>query len=145
LLNYRLGRFVFISTDCICRDAGSLFGKIKKEKFFIECMTILAEYLNEIKPDFSKIYFDAPVSMSKVHKKHLEAFLEQSNVKSSVQLVVSADTAIIDSPDGTIATSDSAIIDHCSKPVLDIPRSVIEQKYKTELYNLKDILIRITS
>ena len=38
LLNYRLGRFTFISTDDVLRDAGSLHGRLKDEELFMDCI-----------------------------------------------------------------------------------------------------------
>src|SRR5512145_58928 len=41
LLNYRLGRIMFIGTDNYLRDAGSLHGKLRDEKIFEECMDLM--------------------------------------------------------------------------------------------------------
>lgn len=140
LLNYRLGRFVFICADSVCRDAGSLFGKIKKEKYFHECLILLIDYLSNIKDVLIEIFLDSPVSMSKTHKLEAEMLLDKYNIEGKVHLVPSADFELLHYKEGTIATSDSAIIDQSSNPILDIPRYIIEKNYKTELYNLKDNL-----
>ena len=140
LLNYRLGRFVFICTDSICRDAGSLFGKIKEEKFFHECLILLIDFLSKLKNVFFEIYLDSPVSMSKKHKYEVEELFAKNYFNGKVHLVPSADIALLENQEGTLATSDSAIIDHSSNAILDIPRYIIEKKYKTELYKLKDKL-----
>jgi len=143
LLNYRLGRFVFICTDSICRDAGSLFGKIKEEKFFHECLILLTDYLGKLRDVLLEMYLDSPVSMSQKHKDEVEELFAKNNINGKVHLVPSADIALLENQEGTLATSDSAIIDHSSNPILDIPRYIIEKKYKTELYKLKDMLDRL--
>jgi hypothetical protein len=38
LMNYFLGRIVFISSDGFCRDAGSLFGKIRNQSLFYQAL-----------------------------------------------------------------------------------------------------------
>ncbi len=140
LLNYRLGRFVFICTDSVCRDAGSLFGEIREEKFFHECLILLINYLGKLKNVLFEIYLDSPVSMSKKHKIKVEELFAENNINGKVHLVPSADIALMEHQEGTLATSDSAIFDHSSNPILDIPRYIIEKKYNTELYKLKDKL-----
>ncbi|MGD2035160.1 MAG: DUF434 domain-containing protein [Bacteroidales bacterium] len=136
LLNYRLGHFVFISTDSICRDAGSLFGKIKKDNFFSDCLTLLMEYLNAYRQVEFDIYLDSPVPSSKKHKKKLSEIIATQKLPGNVHAVDSADLSIKDHHEGTIATSDSAIIDQTLNPVLDIPRQIIESKYNTRLYDI---------
>ena len=64
LLNYRLGRLVFISFDNICRDNGSLFGKIKDEELFTDCTVFLEEYLRNLTGLEIVLYLDEPVSFA---------------------------------------------------------------------------------
>ncbi len=67
LLNYRLGRFTFISTDDVLRDAGSLHGKLKDEEMFIDCIKILAKHLSAMHPSQVDVFLDSPVSHSERH------------------------------------------------------------------------------
>ena len=143
LLNYRLGRFVFLATDSICRDAGSLFGKIRKEKLFSECATLFANAIKQSGSPRSIIYFDSPVSFSGQHRSFMVDLLSSLNIDHEVKIVHSADSAIKEHNSGTVATSDSALIDVCHIPVIDLPRRIIEENYKTRLFSLKDMLHEI--
>jgi hypothetical protein len=136
LLNYRLGRFVFISTDNLCRDAGSLFGKIKEERLFTECASTLVGYLLTFDAISVIIYLDSPVSFSNEHKLILNNLLAHNKINGQVEVVKSADYAVKQHPDSMIASSDSALIDSCSNKIMDIPRQIIERKYKANLFNL---------
>jgi hypothetical protein len=140
LLNYRLGHLVFISTDKLCRDAGSLFGKIKDENLFRECMQIFAEYLTHIASCEIVIYLDSPVSHSAEHRKILQQITAENPVNPVISVVHSADEAMLLHSSGTYATSDSAVLKKTVNPVIDIPRAVIESKYRAELPDLSIFL-----
>ncbi|MBN1598600.1 MAG: DUF434 domain-containing protein [Bacteroidales bacterium] len=141
ILNYRLGRFVFISNDNICRDAGSLFGKIRNEKLFKECTLLLTQFLSSTMKEYEIIiYLDIPVSSSRKHIYIIEKEINSFNLKAKVIAIKSADNAIRKHTVGTIATSDTAIIDSTSNPIFDIPRTIIESYFDNKLANLKEFL-----
>jgi hypothetical protein len=141
LLNYRLGRLVFISADNICRDTGSLFGKIRNEKLFGECASLLVDYLKDQKFPEIVIYLDEPVSFSRKHKHILGLELRKHNIEGRVELVHSADQALLLHSSGTIATSDSNVLDHSENPLFDLPRKILESKFNPVLFNLYNLLI----
>lgn len=140
LLNYRLGRFVFISNDGICRDAGSLFGKIRKESLFYECTELLIRYLSNYKLSAIKMFLDSPVYLSSKHKKLLYEKANEYETDMDIILVKSADQQILQHTSGVLATSDSVIIDNSENPILDIPRTIIEEKYHYAIINLETLL-----
>jgi hypothetical protein len=140
LLNYRLGRFVFISNDNICRDAGSLFGKIKKEDLFVDCAYILVNHLCCYKNLPVIIYLDSPVSFSINHKQLLNCLLQKNSIDGYAEVVHSADHALKQLENCTLATSDSALIDACSNAVMDLSRQIIEKKYNAVLFNIRSKL-----
>jgi hypothetical protein len=143
ILNYRLGRFVFISNDNICRDAGSLFGKIRKENMFTECASILISFLPLFENIRVLIYLDSPVSFSIKHKQLLIDLLKKNNVTGQVEVVYSADYAIKQHTKCTIASSDSALIDACTNSIIDLPRQIIEKKYNVSLFNIRLKLLEV--
>jgi hypothetical protein len=140
LLNYRLGSFVFISNDGICRDAGSLFGKIPKESIFNDCVTMLIDYLSEFNAVFTKLYLDLPVSSSKKHHALLLKMAGERISNLEILLVKSADQSLLADSSKVLATSDSAIIDSSKKPILDIPKTIIEWKYNHSITDLGSLL-----
>ena len=120
----------------LCRDTGSLFGKIREEKLFRECAGLLADYLLKYPDKESILYLDEPVSHSKNHKKILADTLTEKNIQATVVLVPSADEALLLHKRGTLATSDSNILKHTENPVLDIPREIIEERFEGRLMDL---------
>lgn len=140
LLNYRLGRFVFISNDGICRDAGSLFGKIRNTSLFNECASMLIDYLSKFKDTSILLYLDSPVSFSKNHQKLLQQSAYMSRIQMEVLLVKSADQSLLEDTSYVIATSDSVLIDNLKKSILDIPKTIIENKYNYSMIDLGSLL-----
>jgi hypothetical protein len=140
LLNYKLGKLVFISTDGFCRDAGSLFGRIKNQKSFEQVLEQLFEFLSGLKPYFVRIYFDSPVSFSGEHKCLAERIMNEKTIAGEVQTVHSVDSEIIKNKDGIICTSDSAVIDNTNNRVADLALLLIRNFYKPQLLNLSFML-----
>jgi hypothetical protein len=60
ILNYRLGRMVFLSTDGMLRDAGSLHGKLRDDRILEECIEDLLAALTPSCPASVDIFLDAP-------------------------------------------------------------------------------------
>ncbi len=140
LLNYRMGRFVFISNDGICRDAGSLFGKIPNESLFAECASLLIEYLTDYTSIAATIYLDSSVFSSKNHHTLIGQLARKQNIDLDVILSASADNSLLSDRSRVIATSDSAIIDGLEKPIVDIPKTIIERKYNYSIKKLGTLL-----
>ncbi len=141
LLNYRLGRMVFVSVDNICRDNGSLYGKIRDENLFVECAGLMAEYLGCSAVPEIIVYLDEPVSFSRDHRRILSLELKKQAVSCRIEVVPSADHAILMHATGIIASSDSNILDRSDNPVFDLPRKILESKFNARLYNLYERFI----
>ena len=140
ILNYRLGRIVFISTDGILRDAGSLHGKIRKNDLFYDCITLLFDFLAVEKPAFLSIFLDSPVSHSAKHKNIIDKGLDQYSLNGSCKLVKSPDFEIKQNTDGIICSSDTDILDRTGNNIADIPRAVLEKNFRPELFSIENIL-----
>ena len=136
LLNYRLGRMVFISADNICRDNGSLYGKIKDEKLFTECACLMTSYLKKLPVTEVIIYLDEPVSFSRDHQRIISHELKKQKITNKTEVLRSADQAILLHASGIIASSDSSILDRSELPLFDLPRKILETEFHAELYNL---------
>jgi hypothetical protein len=138
LMNYRLGRFVFISTDGICRDAAWQFGKIGSEPVFNECIILLTDFLRLFRNLQIIIYLD---NSNKNCREHSDLLKINTEDNTRIERVASADNSLLKHQEGTIATSDSEIIDGSILPVFDIPLRIITEKYQARLYSLKKKLI----
>jgi hypothetical protein len=140
LLNYRLGRFTFISTDNFLRDAGSLHGKFKDEDMFIDCIKMLAKHLSLMRPLQVNVFLDSPVSHSEMHAQLISGIFQQFNIQVRCRVIKSADYGMKHLPFDVLATSDSVIIEHAEAGIVDLPRIVLEKQYKAELVNIADLL-----
>lgn len=132
LLNYRLGRITFISTDSMLRDAGSLHGKLRDENTFGDCVQILVNYLIRHPPAAVEIYLDSPVSHSERHAQLIRDKLKAGGLTGDCQVIKSADWALKNSRQSVIATSDTAIIEKALVPVFDLSRHVLDSFYKPD-------------
>lgn len=140
ILNYWLGRLVFIGTDNFCRDVGSLFGKIRKQKQFETGLGFLIEFIKHIKPEYIEVYFDSPVSFSREHKHLTEQYIANAGIQGSVFVVKSADSALKQKNEGIICSSDSAIINESIQKVADLARHTIQWKFNPELIDVKNFI-----
>ncbi len=140
ILNYRLGKLVFISTDGILRDAGSLHGKIRNEEIFCECITLLFGYIITRKPAYISIFLDSPVSHSAKHKNIIDKSLIDFSLNGCCNLVKSPDFEIKQNSAGVICTSDTAIITKTKNNIADLPRAVLEYNFKCNFVKIESIL-----
>jgi len=140
LLNYRLGRNLFISTDNILRDAGSLHGKLRDEMTFSGCINLLLEYLAAGSNCRIDVYLDSPVSHSEKHAQLIRDRMQELDLQGGCTVIRSADWALKQVKQGTLSTSDTAIIEKAGMPVIDLPRLVLETSYAAGFPELKKLL-----
>lgn len=140
LLNYKLGRLVFISTDKLCRDAGSLFGKLKKENYFTDTTNQIMDFLKILKLEYLVFYIDSPVSFSREHKIFLDRKISELQISGESMRVKSADNELKKKREGIICTSDSAIIDASEQPIADLSHLALNYFYKPDLLDLSLML-----
>lgn len=139
ILNYRMGRFLFIACDGILRDAGSLFGKIRKEEVFLQAINFFLNYLIKHQPQNVTVYLDSPVSHSKKHIELINNEANTKNLKIELRLVDSADYYLKLHSSEILCTSDSGILDNTSNPVFDLAHKIIEKEFNPQFLNLKTI------
>lgn len=141
ILSYRQGNYVFRGIDRICRDAGAIFGKIRNQKIFSECMQLLADAIPKHVKHIS-LYLDQPVSHSAEHKRQIIELISGKVADVQVELAHSADKAILESQEtrATLVTSDSAIIDHTDFPVKDLASEILKKSFHADLFDLSPYL-----
>lgn len=141
IMNYRMGKKLFISLDTFLRDAGSTHGKIKNDTLFEEAVRQTAEFLSlsDLKEVF--FYYDSPVSHSSKHKEYTERLLDDFSLKGECFTVKSADYVLKRGTFDIIATSDSNIIENASALTLDLARLILEKVYKASFPRISDFLM----
>ena len=140
ILNYRLGRTVFISTDGILRDAGSLHGKLRDDRIFQECIDALFTTIAAYHPERVELFLDSPVSASQRHHQEIQKRLNDLNLIGECSLVHSADKEISSFNTGVLASSDTVLIEKTTVPVTDLARFVLENRYEAEFSKMQEFL-----
>lgn len=140
IMNYRLGRTMFISTDGILRDAGSLRGRIRQEDILAECAGLLMGYIAGIKPVRVEFFLDSPVSHSESHASLIRAALKNYRLDGDCHVVRSADHELKSFKEGVIATSDTVIIEKSVLPVADLAHYTLKEAFKPAFFDLNDII-----
>jgi hypothetical protein len=143
ILNYRLGRMVFVSTDGILRDAGSLHGKLRDDRLLGECIEDLLTTLIPFNPLRINIFLDSPVSSSYRHHQIIGQMLKDFSLPGTCSLVHSADQEIKSFNTGILASSDTVLIEKTTVPVNDLARLVLEEIYGATFFEIKDLLYPI--
>ena len=140
ILNYRLGRMVFISTDGILRDAGSLHGKLRDDALFQECIEDLFQTLAPMDPVSVELFLDLPVTSSRHHHQMIKQKLAAFTLPGTCILGRSADREIRSLNAGVLASSDTGLIGTTTIPVVDLARLVLENRYRAEFLRLQELL-----
>lgn len=140
VLNYRLGRMVFISTDGMLRDAGSLHGKLRDDALFNQCVDELLLQVKSLNPAKVDIFLDEPVSASPKHHRMITEAMEKCGLKGTCYLVHSADREIKTLNTGVLATSDTVLIEKTTMPVTDLPRLILENKYGALVNDIRQLV-----
>jgi hypothetical protein len=136
LINYRRGHPLFVSTDGLVRDAGGAYGHISHSTDFGEALQLLVPTLVKLQPSSTTIYLDAPVSGSGGHAAAIRQALTGAGLVGQVQVVPSADPALIAFDGQLVVTSDSVIAARAKAGVYDLARAVLEWRYAVVLPDL---------
>ncbi len=140
IMNYMLGKTIFIGNDGILRDAGEGYGKIENENFFYKAMDLLLDVIRTTEVESVYVYLDDPVSNSDFHMQEFKKKMEQRTIEGEVFSVKFADRELTCKKNGVIATSDSEIIDTTPCPIIDLARNVLETKYRITIFDMGKLL-----
>lgn len=140
LINYRFGKIMFISTDNILRDAGSLHGKLRDFSTLTSCITLMIDCISAQSPARVEIYLDSPVSHSEKHAALIRDSMAENNIDGDCIVLKSADWALRHGTDCILATSDTGIIEKAGLPVFDLPRNILSEAYNAEFLQLENLL-----
>ena len=130
--NYLLGRQLFIGNDGMLRDTGEMRGRIINKPIFNRAVCLLLDVLREWKKVRYVLYLDEPVSYSGRLSIELSKDMVQMDIDGEAFTVKSPDYMLKHETSDAICTSDSAIIDHYSRRIIDLPRYLLEKFFKQE-------------
>lgn len=136
IMNYLLGKTIFIGNDGILRDAGAVYGKIEDEAFFYKAVDLLYAFIKDSGVQSVIIYLDSPVSNSTLHLEELEKRMSKVGIDGKIVLAKPADGELKKVSEGMIATSDSGIIDATGCKIFDLARSALDANYRINAHEL---------
>ncbi len=138
LLNYRIGKLLFIGNDGYLRDAGGTHGRLTHTEMFLELAEDFFDHLVRIGFRKVQVYLDSPVSHSAFHAVEIRNILLQRGLEGDCTLGNSADYLLKRSSPPCIASSDTAIIDALPGPFFDAARSYLEKRYRPKFLDLSE-------
>ncbi len=133
------GGYIFIGRDGCCRDLASIHGTYRKVTETIPSVELIGNYLHQIGINEAFWYLDSPVSNSGRLKTLIRQIAESKNWNWQIELVTSPDAVLIKT-DMIVASSDSVVLDGCSKWV-NLSAEII----KTQIPSAKIIDLEIKS
>jgi hypothetical protein len=136
LLNYRLGKLLFIGNDGYLRDAGGTHGRLTHGELFLEMAKDFFSHLSTLGFQRVQVYLDSPVSHSALHAEEIRDLIRKSGLEGDCTLWDSADYRLKRASAPCIASSDTAIIDALPGPFFDAARSFLEERYKPKFLDL---------
>lgn len=125
--SYLSGQVLFIGDDGMLRDASATHGSYRASLLTGRAMDEIAKAISLLEPSRIDAYLDMPIAFSGLMAEDLRARLAGIACVSEVTLVPSADYPLKQYA-GIVATSDSAILDSCSR-VLDLARAVLSERF----------------
>ncbi|MCP5050837.1 MAG: DUF434 domain-containing protein [bacterium] len=142
LVNYLLGKTVFIANDGLLRDVGDGYGKTVNETAFRKAVRLLVEFTAGTGVERVRIYLDEPMPGSASHASLLEEEMQRFNIPGEVCRAPCADQALISNDNGqnVIATSDSQVIDAVQCDIYDAAREVLENKLGIKIPALEHLI-----
>jgi hypothetical protein len=144
IVNYLYGRNVFIATDLFARDDGENFSSFDNPGFFIEALHVMGGALQSL--GFPRTILCIDSSCGALHPELLPGhrhMLEQMTEGSNSMEVLepdSVDRYLIETPEVTVATSDSVVLDRCNKMVFDLAGYALARRFSPRLPDLHAIV-----
>jgi hypothetical protein len=140
IMNYMLGRPVFIGSDGILRDAGDEFPDIEEGPLFKQAMETLLAFIGGTGIGSLKIYLDGSTPCSEFCNETLCGEMKRRGVPGGVETPGYVDRVLAAADDGIVATSDSEIIDGTPCKIADAARYALEMRYDANIPDLSDYI-----
>jgi hypothetical protein len=127
VVNYLLGRPVFISCDGVLRDAGEAFAKPDQPEQFTRSALLCRKTLEELQPASITIVLDTQVPACSLIHGILDEQFKGAIFIVDIHCTNKADRYLLSQRSGILASSDSEILDGFDGPWLDLAASILQQ------------------
>ena len=122
------GRPLVLGDDGFIRDISGLSGNFQKTEMTVQALELLLNVLKRAKPRQTLFLFDSPISRSGELALEVRGRMQKENLPGDAMAVRVPEKILIGFP-GTVATSDTAIIDR-SRKVVDLAGYVLSRQKK---------------
>lgn len=119
------GRPLVLGDDGFIRDISGLSGNFKKTERTEKTLQLIFDVIKEAKPRQTLFLFDAPISRSGKLAQEVRGRLRKENLPGDAKAVKVPEKILIGFP-GTVATSDTVIIDQSEK-VVDLAGAILQK------------------
>ncbi|AQT68598.1 hypothetical protein STSP2_01766 [Anaerohalosphaera lusitana] len=116
---------IFIGRDSCYRDIASVHGSYRRVEETVHALHIIADAVQGLRVAGCRILLDSPVSNSGKLKTMMRELAEQNGWRWEIELLYNPDNEMIES-DVPVATSDSDVLDRCSKWI-NLARYIIDR------------------
>jgi len=125
------GRPLILGDDGFMRDISGLSGNFQKTERTAQALQLLLNFLKRVKPRQTLFLFDSPISRSGELALEVRVRMQKENLPGDAMAVRVPEKILIGFP-GTVATSDTAIIDRSHK-VADLAGYVLTNLFSRRL------------
>ena len=122
------GRPLVLGDDGFIRDISGVSGNFQKTEMTVQALQLLLNFLKRVKPRQILFLFDSPISRSGELALEVRGRMQKENLPGDAMTVRVPEKILIGFP-GTVATSDTAIIDRSDK-VVDLAGTVLSRQKK---------------
>ncbi|WP_319562614.1 DUF434 domain-containing protein [Marispirochaeta sp.] len=137
--NYLCGRFLYLATDGLLRDAAESRGVFRNDRIRKQAGILVCRSLSALSPGKLILYIDAPLTHSHDLARELRDGLSGKAGESQVLLADHTDEVLKQAPD-IVASGDSEIIDSVNR-VFDLTRFTLQEQLGVEFPNLTEYLV----
>jgi hypothetical protein len=140
IMNYLMGKPVYISDDGFLRDAGEGRGRINNKKIFDKALKLLKEFILDNREKEYYLLLDEPISNSAKLALELYEFLKATGIKGIAETLRSPDYVLQSFTNVVLCSGDSVIIDRTKCLVFDLPGYILKRSFKTKFDSISLIL-----
>jgi hypothetical protein len=132
LMNYLMGKPVYISDDGFIRDAGEGRGRINNKRIFDKALKLLKGFIKDHPDKDYYLLLDEPISNSGKLAVDLAEFLGASGIRGIAETLMSPDYVLQNFTEVILCTGDSVIIDRTNCKVFDLPGYILRKSFSTK-------------
>jgi hypothetical protein len=140
--SYLLGKCLFVGSDGFLRDAAEDHGKSHGGDLMERVVPLVVSCASGAGAAGLVFYVDSPVAHSGMTAELLRHEMGRQGMRGEALLVRSPDHELKELRRGVAASSDSAVIDVCRVPVLDLARLVLEARFRPHVLRLDQCGLR---